>query len=296
MRTRVMGIINVTPDSFSDGGLWFERDIAIAHGRHLLAQGADILDIGGESTRPGAGRVSVEEEADRVLPVIQALAGRGGRISVDTMRAEIARAAVDAGADIVNDVSGGRADEEMAAVVAGTGADFVVTHWRGHSDVMSSLSRYDDVVADVCAEMSAQVHSALAAGVAPERIVVDPGLGFAKDAEANWELLAHLDQVQAMGYPVLIGASRKRFLGELLARHGIESLPTFRDRASAAISALVAHAGVWGVRVHDVPASVDAVRVAQAIRRAETRTAGGHYDTSRRAHAAGSQPERGASQ
>lgn len=268
MRTQVMGIVNVTPDSFSDGGQWFERDVAIAHGRHLLAQGADILDIGGESTRPGAARVGVQEELDRVLPVIEALVTHAPMLSVDTMRPQVASAAVAAGAQMINDVSGGRADPEMAQVVAATGVRFALSHWRGHSDVMASLTRYGDVVADVCAELSEQLRAVTDAGVAPEQIILDPGLGFAKDAEANWTLLANLDRLQDLGLPVMVGASRKRFLGDLLARHGIESLPTFRDRASAAVSALVARAGVWAVRVHDVPASVDAVRVAQAIRAA----------------------------
>lgn len=268
MRTQVMGIVNVTPDSFSDGGQWFERDVAIAHGRHLLAQGADMLDIGGESTRPGATRVSLQEELDRVLPVVDALAGHGSAISVDTMRAEVARAAVQAGASIINDVSGGKADPDIAVVAAETGARLVLSHWRGHSDVMASLTRYHDVVSDVCDELAEQIRAAIAAGARPEQIIVDPGLGFAKDAEANWDLLAHLDRLQDLGYPVLVGASRKRFLGELLARHGIESLPTFRDRATAAVSALVARAGAWAVRVHDVPGTVDAVRVAEAMRAA----------------------------
>ncbi|MGC0141373.1 MULTISPECIES: dihydropteroate synthase [unclassified Pseudactinotalea] len=267
-RTQVMGIVNVTPDSFSDGGQWFERDVAIAHGRHLLAQGADILDIGGESTRPGASRVGVQEELDRVLPVIEGLLGHAPVLSVDTMRAQVASVAVQAGAGIINDVSGGRADPDMAAVAAESDARFILSHWRGHSDVMASLTKYDDVVEDVRAELSAQVQAVVDAGVSEERIIIDPGLGFAKDAEANWILLANLHRLQDLGFPVLVGASRKRFIGELLARHGAESLPTFRDRASAAISALVARSGAWAVRVHDVPISVDAVRVAQEFRTA----------------------------
>ena len=272
-RTQVIGIVNVTPDSFSDGGQWFERDVAIAHGRHLLAQGADILDVGGESTRPGAARVSVAEELDRVIPVIKELTALAPRISVDTMRAEVAQAAIEAGACMVNDVSGGQADPQMAQVVGGARVDFVVSHWRGHSDVMASLTKYDDVVTDVCSELASQVDRVCAAGVDPQRVIVDPGLGFAKDAQANWELLANLDQLIAVGYPVLIGASRKRFLGDLLARHGSESLPTFRDRATSAVSALVARAGAWAVRVHDVHSSVDAVRVAHAFDDAQGRGA-----------------------
>lgn len=267
-RTLVMGIVNVTPDSFSDGGQWFERDVAIAHGRHLVAQGADILDIGGESTRPGAARVSLAEELERVVPVVEGLAGYASVISVDTMRSQVAAAAIEAGASIVNDVSGGRADPEITAVVAEHGVRFVVSHWRGHSDVMNSLTRYTDVPAEVRAELGEQVGKVVDAGVRRGKIIVDPGLGFAKDADANWQLLAHLEELQALGLPVLIGASRKQFLGELLARHGAESLPTFRDRTSAAVTALVAAAGVWGVRVHEVAPSVDAVRVAHAVRAA----------------------------
>ncbi|HLS13551.1 MAG TPA: dihydropteroate synthase [Beutenbergiaceae bacterium] len=267
-RTLVMGIVNVTPDSFSDGGQWFERDVAIAHGRHLLAQGADILDIGGESTRPGAARVSLEEELERVIPVIAGLADIAPVISVDTMRAEVALAAIEAGADIVNDVSGGQADPQLPVVVAERGVRYVVSHWRGHSDVMGSLTQYTDVPADVRVELGAQVSAVTAAGVLRSKIIIDPGLGFAKDAAANWQILAHLEELQALGYPMLVGASRKKFLGELLAQHGAESLPTFRDRASAAVSALVAAAGVWGARVHDVAPSVDAVRVAHAVREA----------------------------
>lgn len=261
-----MGVVNVTPDSFSDGGQWFERDVAIAHGRHLLVQGADILDIGGESTRPGAVRVEPAEELARVIPVIEALATAGARISVDTMRAEVAAAALDAGASIVNDVSGALADPAMGALVAERDAPYVLSHWRGHSDIMSTLTRYTDVTADVCAELLERVDVLVAAGVRRERIILDPGLGFAKDTDANWRLLADLEQLMALGFPVLIGASRKRFLGDLLARAGAESLPTFRDRATAAITALVAAQGVWGVRVHEVAGSVDAVRVAQAWR------------------------------
>lgn len=263
-----MGVVNVTPDSFSDGGQWFEQDIAIAHGRHLLAQGADILDVGGESTRPGASRVTPAEELARVVPVIRELAATGAVVSVDTMRAEVAEAAVVAGAMIVNDVSGSRADPTMPALVAERDVPYVLGHWRGHSDVMASLTRYDDVTSDVCAELLAQVDVLLAAGVRPERIILDPGLGFAKDSEANWRILAELDQVLALGFPVLVGASRKRFLGEMLARAGAESLPTFRDRATAAVTALVAAQGVWGVRVHEVAGSLDAVRVAHAFREA----------------------------
>lgn len=264
-----MGVVNVTPDSFSDGGQWFETDVAIAHGRTLLEQGADIVDIGGESTRPGAARVPESEELDRVLPVVQALAADGATVSVDTMRAAVADAALAAGATLINDVSGGLADPEMAAVIAERGSRYVVSHWRGHAAVMNERAVYTDVVAEVLDELGDRVSTLQRGGVRAEQIVLDPGLGFAKDAEHNWRLLADLDQLLGLGYPVLIGASRKRFLGQILAEAGSESMPAFRDRATAAVSALVAVKGVWAVRVHDVAGSVDAIRVAQAWREAE---------------------------
>jgi len=269
--TKVMGVVNVTPDSFSDGGQWLAPEVAIAHGGHLCDQGADMLDIGGESTRPGATRVSVAEELDRVLPVIAGLRESGAAVSIDTMRAVVAEQALDLGAWCVNDVSGGRADAEMVALVAERGCDVVVSHWRGHSDVMTGLTDYDDVVVDVRRELFEQVERFQRAGVAEDRIILDPGLGFAKDASANWQLLAHLDTFVATGFRILVGASRKRFLGELLARDGLPLLPTFRDRATAAVSALVADRGAWAVRVHDVAGSVDAVRVAAALRAADGR-------------------------
>jgi dihydropteroate synthase len=268
-RTLVMGVVNVTPDSFSDGGQWFEQDVAIAHGRHLLAQGADILDIGGESTRPGAERVSLAEELQRVVPVVEALAAVGAVISVDTMRAEVASASLGAGATFINDVSGGLADPQMVPLVAAGDFTYVLSHWRGHSDVMAGRATYGDVVGEVVGELRERLAAVAAAGVDPERVIVDPGLGFAKDGADNWRLLAHLDALTALGHRVLIGASRKRFLGQLLADAGAESLPVFRDRATAAVTALVAAHGVWGVRVHEVAGSVDAVRVAQALRTAE---------------------------
>ena len=268
-RTLVMGVVNVTPDSFSDGGQWFEPDVAVAHGRHLLAQGADIVDVGGESTRPGAERVSLDEELGRVLPVVTELAGAGAVVSVDTMRAEVAARALAAGAQVINDVSGGLADPEIATVVAESGCRYVLSHWRGHSEFMNDLAEYDDVITEVCTELRAQVEAVRSAGVGEHQLVLDPGLGFAKEGGHNWELLAGVDELMSLGYPVLIGASRKRFLGELLRAAGSESLPAFRDRATAAVTTLVAARGVWGVRVHDVIGSVDAVRVAQAWRAAE---------------------------
>lgn len=266
-----MGVVNVTPDSFSDGGQWLVPEVAIAHARHLLAQGADILDIGGESTRPGAARVPEAEEIERVMPVVTALVADGAPVSVDTMRASVAAMVLDAGATSINDVSGGLADPEMAGLVADRGCDYVVNHWRGHADVMERMTEYDDVVADVHRELMERVEVLTAAGVAEERIILDPGLGFAKDADANWRLLAGLDTFVATGFRILVGASRKRFLGELLGHDGVPALPTYRDRATAAVSALAAARGVWGVRVHDVPGSVDAVQVATAWRAAEDR-------------------------
>lgn len=262
-----MGVINVTPDSFSDGGRWLRPADAVRHGLDLLAAGADLLDVGGESTRPGARRVAVEEELRRVLPVVSALAGAGAPVSVDTMRASVAGAAVDAGAVLVNDVSGGLADPAMAAVVASTGVAFVAMHWRGPSDTMDAFAHYDDVVTEVRAALVERVDALVSAGVAQSQVVLDPGLGFAKAAEHNWALLRHLDELVSIGLPVLVGASRKRFLGSLLARpDGQQADPQDRDTASAAVSALAAAAGVWGVRVHDVGPSAAAVRVAAAWR------------------------------
>ena len=265
----VMGVVNVTPDSFSDGGEWFEPSAAIAHGRELLAQGADILDVGGESTRPGAQRPSVEEELRRVLPVIEALAAAGAVVSVDTMRAAVAAQALTAGATIVNDVSGGLADPAMAGVVAGSGAPFVVMHWRGHSVDMQSHAVYDDVVAEVCAELTSRARDLVAAGVAADRLVLDPGFGFAKLAHHNWSLLRHLDRVVDLGHPVLVGTSRKTFLGRLGVRDGdAPRPPADRDAATAATSVHAARLGAWGVRVHHVPSTLDALRATAAIDRA----------------------------
>ncbi|TNC28264.1 dihydropteroate synthase [Amycolatopsis alkalitolerans] len=263
-----MGVLNVTPDSFSDGGRYLDADSALAHAHEMWARGADIIDVGGESTRPGALRVDAQTEIDRVLPVIRALAEDGLRLSVDTTRAAVAEAALDAGARIINDVSGGLADPNMAKVAAATEAPWILMHWRGHSKDMNSLAQYEDVVADVRAELSARVDAALAAGVAAERIVIDPGLGFAKHAPQDWALLHNLASFVDMGFPVLVGASRKRFLGRLLAdAEGTPRRPSGREDATAAISALAAAAGAWGVRVHSVGASLDAVAVAAAWRR-----------------------------
>jgi dihydropteroate synthase len=268
-RCLVMGVVNITPDSFSDGGEWFEPEAGVRHGLDLLAQGADVLDVGGESTRPGAARVDEAEELRRVVPVIGRLAAAGAVVSVDTTRASVAAEAVAAGARIVNDVSGGLADARMAEVVAGTGVAYVAMHWRGHADVMDGLEVYDDVVAEVRDELAARMAALHDAGVAHEQIVLDPGLGFSKAGALNWPLLAHLDALHSLGRPVLVGASRKRFLGHLLGGSSggaaaAPAPPLERDDATAAISALSAHAGAWCVRVHAARASVDAVRVAAA--------------------------------
>ena len=268
-RCLVMGVVNVTPDSFSDGGLWFRPEATVEHGLRLVADGADLVDVGGESTRPGAERVDVEEELRRVLPVVRGLTAEGVVVSVDTMRAEVAAAALDAGAAIVNDVSAGQADAGMIPLVARTGAVYVAMHWRGPSATMQDLAVYADVVADVATELRARGDALTAAGVDPRRVVLDPGLGFAKTAEHNWRLLAHLGELVALGLPLLVGASRKRFLGSLLAgADGGPLPPSARDDATAATTALAAAAGAWAVRVHAVRASADAVRVAAAVRAA----------------------------
>jgi dihydropteroate synthase len=269
-RCLVMGVVNVTPDSFSDGGHWFGADAAIRHGLDLVAQGADIVDVGGESTRPGAQRVSEEEELRRVGPVVAELVQAGVPVSIDTMRASVAEFALEAGAQLVNDVSGGLADPQMPRLVAAAGVSYVVVHWRGHSHDMYSRAVYTDLVGEVRAELARRIEAVVAAGVDPGRIVVDPGLGFGKRPEHNWPLLACLADVGQLGgrtFPVLVGASRKGFLGLLLA--GPDGTPRpldGRDAATVAVSALAAAAGAWCVRVHQVPANADAVRVAAAWR------------------------------
>jgi dihydropteroate synthase len=271
-RTVVMGVLNVTPDSFSDGGEFLDAQRAIDHGRDLHAAGADIVDIGGESTRPGAQRVPLEEELRRVLPVVAGLTAAGVPVSIDTMWADCARAAVAEGACIVNDVSGGLADPAMYSAVAEIGVPYIAMHWRGHSDRMSELAQYGDVALDVMRELRERVEAASAAGVDPAAIVVDPGLGFAKDSDHNWQILLKLTTLLHQGYPVLIGASRKRFLGSLLADDAGEPRPVdSRDAATDAITAIAATMGVWAVRVHDVARSRDAVQVAAAWRRGSER-------------------------
>jgi dihydropteroate synthase len=269
-RAVIMGVVNVTADSFSDGGRYLDAAAAIRRGRRLVAAGADIVDVGGESTRPGAHRVPAEVEAARVVPVITELAADGVVCSVDTTRAEVALAALSAGARIVNDVSGGLADPEMAALVADAAVPWILMHWRGHSADMDSLAVYDDVVADVQRELAARVRAALAAGVREDAIVLDPGLGFAKTAEHNWALLRALPSITGLngpgwGFPVLVGASRKRFLGALLADAAGPRPPAGREVATTVFSGLAAAAGAWGVRVHEVVDSLDAVRVAAAV-------------------------------
>ncbi len=261
-RPLVMGVVNVTPDSFSDGGRFDTTDAAVAHALALRDQGADLLDIGGESTRPGATRPLVAEELDRVVPVITALAAEGVAVSVDTMRHEVAHAALVAGAVLVNDVSGGLADPRILDVVADAGAAYVAMHWRGHSAVMQQHASYDDVLVEVRDELAQRLDAARKAGVDPDRLVIDPGLGFAKTAEHNWELLQRLPELETLGAPILVGSSRKSFLGALLP--GPDGAPRpvdDREDANVALTTIAAIQGVWGVRVHEVRASLDAVTV-----------------------------------
>lgn len=265
-RTLVMGIVNVTPDSFSDGGEFLQIADAVRRGLELFDSGADVVDVGGESTRPGAARADLATELERVVPVVEELAGRGVPVSVDTMRAEVAAAAAAAGAALINDVSGGLADPEMLPAVAQLNIDYVAMHWRGHSADMAELATYRDVVAEVRDELAARLSAATAAGVASERIILDPGLGFAKTAAHNWALLQGIDELAGLGRPLLIGASRKRFFGELLATP--EGPRDVRDRESAgvALTALLARRGVWGVRTHTARPHRDAIAVATRLR------------------------------
>lgn len=262
-RALVMGVVNVTPDSFSDGGRWVTTELAVAHGRQLIAQGADLLDVGGESTRPGARRVDLAEEQNRVLPVIRELAAAGIAVSVDTIHAATAAAAIEAGAVIVNDVSGGLADPAMASVLADAGVVYICQHWRGDPRTMDGLTDYGgDVLAGVEAELRARLDGLTDAGLADEQVVIDPGLGFAKTHEQSWRLLAATARLREdLRRPVLIGASRKRFLA-LALPDDVAADPLARDAATAATTALAAAAGAWAVRVHEVPASRDAVRTA----------------------------------
>jgi dihydropteroate synthase len=265
-RVQVIGVVNVTDDSFSDGGRYLDADSAVEHGLALAAEGATIIDVGGESTRPGATRVEASIEIGRVVPVVKALAAEGITVSIDTMHAQVARAALDSGAQVVNDVSGGRADPEMAPLLAEAGVPWVLMHWRSAStDRPYQVAQYRDVVAEVRSELLACVDDATAAGVDPAKLIIDPGLGFSKTGQHNWALLHALPQLVATGVPVLVGASRKRFLGTLLAGpDGAVRPPDGRETATAVISALAALHGVWGVRVHDVRASVDALKVVES--------------------------------
>ncbi|HSX66354.1 MAG TPA: dihydropteroate synthase [Nocardioides sp.] len=260
-RALVMGVLNVTPDSFSDGGRYADTARAVAHARRLVADGADLVDVGGESTRPGAKRPSADEELARVVPVVEELAADGLLVSVDTMRAEVAEAAVRAGANLVNDVSGGLADDAMFATVARLDVPYVLMHWRAHSTEMQRHTAYGDVVEDVLAELGERVREAARAGIT-HSIAIDPGIGFSKTTAQNWQLLRGLEHFHDLGHPVLVATSRKRFLGELLADAEGDRAPAERDAATAATATLAAMAGAWCVRVHDVRSSADAVRVA----------------------------------
>ena len=247
----VMGILNLTPDSFADGGRHNSFDAGVARGLEMIAEGVDIIDVGGESTRPGANRVSAEEEQTRVLPVIAELAKHSAKISIDTMRAETAEKAVQAGAAIINDVSGGLSDPAMFATVAKLGIPYILMHWRGESKDMNSRAVYTDVVTEVISELNSQIDAARDAGINKSQIIIDPGLGFAKDAEHNWQILRNLKKFTSMGYPVLIGASRKRFLG------GDD--PDEREAATIELTKTLVPQGIWGVRVHSVKPHVDVI-------------------------------------
>jgi dihydropteroate synthase len=283
-RIVVIGVLNVTPDSFSDGGRYPSLADAVAHAVQMRAEGADLVDVGGESTRPGAHRVEASEEARRVLPVIAALTAQGIATSVDTYRASVAAAAIEAGACVVNDVSGGLGDPDMGRVVRDAGCPWILMHWRGHSASMQELAHYDDVVSEVCTQLSARVDAAVAAGVDPARLVVDPGLGFAKTAAHNWALLASLERVVSLGLPVLVGSSRKSFLGSLLAcADGAPRPVGEREDATTALTAYAALRGAWGVRVHEIRPSVDAAMCVAAINAAAA-AAGGRGELRARGH------------
>ena len=276
-RPLVMGVLNATPDSFSDGGQFSAEDDALNHARLLIAAGSNIIDVGGESTRPGAERITIEEEQRRVISLIKKIAAEpafiasGARISIDTMNSQTAKAAIDAGAKIINDVSGGLADPDMFSVAAETSAILVISHWRGFSDRMDSLNEYQDIARDVAAELSVQVEAAIAAGVKRDNIVIDPGLGFAKDMQQNWKLVARLDELEKLGLPILVGASRKRFIaGMLEPDEAGEVSNSRRDLATAVLTALLLQRKLWGIRVHNVIATTDAIDVVEALRNAET--------------------------
>lgn len=258
---QVWGILNVTPDSFSDGGKFQLVDAAVAQAELMISQGATLIDVGGESTRPGAVRISADEEISRISLVVEALIERNVPVSLDTMKSEVAKFGISAGVKIINDVSGGKADEDMFAVIANSDVDYVMMHWRGHSDVMNSLAQYGDVVSEVISEWTDQKNLAVGVGISPERIIFDPGLGFAKEADHNWNLLAHLPQLNGLGHRVLIGASRKRFLASVSPFESVES----RDIPTAQISAWCAQHDIYAVRVHDIPTTVSAIATAVEV-------------------------------
>ena len=264
--TKIMGVLNVTPDSFSDGGRYFDHDRAVAHGLELMATGADIIDVGGESTRPGSARVDEAEELRRVVPVVRDLAAAGAVISVDTMRASVARDSLAAGAHIINDVSAGQSDPTMLSVAAETGAPIVLMHWRGYLDQASATFHYEDVVAEVIGELRTRIDEAIAVGVKPENIIVDPGLGFSKNAEHNWQLLAALNEFAALDHRLLVAASRKRFIASLISPDDPKlAQQAAKDQATATISAISAQAGAWAVRVHDPATSAIACKVIATV-------------------------------
>ena len=270
-KPKVMGVINVTPDSFSDGGQFLSLEDALAQARLLVAQGAEILDVGGESTRPGAGRITIQEEQARALPVIHAIKQElPVLVSIDTLNSDTAQKAIQAGADIVNDVSGGLADPNMFSAIANTNCLYVLGHWRGFSDVMDDRAVYSDVAREVVAELAEQVSMAVASGISRERIIVDPGLGFAKDMKQNWDLVARLDELKKLDLPILVGASRKRFIAHALDKENPQSVDhSRRDVATAVLTALLLQRRLWGVRVHNVQATVDAISVVAALKEAE---------------------------
>lgn len=271
-RPKLMGVLNITPDSFSDGGEFLEVESALNQARLLVSQGADIIDVGGESTRPGAMRVSLAQEQDRVIPVIRAIAAElDVLISIDTMNSATAKLAVESGAHIVNDVSGGLSDPEIFQALAELDCKYILGHWRGHSDVMDSLAGYSDVAREVVGELAEQVSMAVASGVARDRIIVDPGLGFAKDIKQNWDLVARLDELEKLGLPVLVGASRKRFLASVLDQADPASVSNpRRDVATAVLTALLLQRKLWGIRVHNVEATSDAIKVVEALKQSES--------------------------
>lgn len=266
-RTVIMGILNCTPDSFSDGGDYDSMESAIAHGLRMFYGGADIIDVGGESTRPGALEVDAEEEQRRILPVISTLAKAGALVSVDTRHASTAALAIEAGAGIINDVSGKNVHADMIELIVERQIPYVLMHSRGDSRSMDSLTQYTDVVTDVVNELGEVRDRLYSAGVKAENLILDPGIGFSKNADQNWELLANLDEIAAMGNKVLVGTSRKRFLGSLLSSAGKAAAPKERDDATSATTAIAAEQGIWGVRVHDVGASLDAAKVASRLRK-----------------------------